>query len=72
MARPANHDRLDAIYRKINEHPGKKAGMIAHLLGLNRSEVTRSLPTLDDKGFLVYEDEKGGLYPLTKNKSKKP
>ena len=45
--------------------------MIARLLGLNRSEVTRSLPTLDDKGLLVYEDEKGGLFPLNKNKSQK-
>lgn len=71
MARPANHDRAKAIYRKINENPGKKVGMIARLLGLNRSEVTRSLPTLDDKGLLVYEDEKGGLFPLNKNKSQK-
>lgn len=41
MARPANHDRAEQIYRKIEEHPGKKAGLIARLLGLNRSEVTR-------------------------------
>lgn len=71
MARPANHDRAEEIYRKINENPGKKAGMIARLLGLNRSEVTRSLPTLDDKGLLVYEDEKGGLFPLKNNKPQK-
>ena len=71
MARLTNHTRVDEIYRTINEHPGQKAGKIARLLGLNRSEVNRSLPTLDDKGLLVYEDESGGLYPLTKNKSQK-
>ncbi len=69
MARPANHDRTEHIYRTIEENPGKKAGLIARLLGLNRSEVTRSLPTLQDKGLLVSEDEKGGLWPFRKNKS---
>ena len=69
MARPANHDRANEIYRTIEQNPGKKAGLIARLLGLNRSEVTRSLPTLEDKGLLVSEDEKGGLWPFRKNGS---
>jgi len=68
MARPANYKRVEKIYRKIEQHPGKKAGLIARLLGLNRSEVTRSLPVLQDKGLLVSEDEKGGLWPFHKNK----
>jgi len=34
MARPANHDRAEKIYRTIEENPGKKAGHIARLLGL--------------------------------------
>jgi DNA-binding IclR family transcriptional regulator len=66
MARPANQDRAEQIYRKIKEHPGKKAGLIARLLGLNRSEVTRSLPTLEDKGLYLIEDEKGSLWPFRK------
>jgi DNA-binding IclR family transcriptional regulator len=68
MARPANHDRAKQIYRKIKEHPGKKAGFVARLLGLNRSEVTRSLPTLEENGLYLSEDEKGGLWPFRKNK----
>ena len=64
MARPANHQRMEKIYRKIEEHPGKRPGFIAHLLGLNRSEVTRALPSLQDKGLLVSEDDKGGLWPF--------
>lgn len=63
MARPANDERAEQIYRKIEEHPGKKAGLIARLLGLNRSEVTRSLPALEDKGFHLSEDDRGGLSP---------
>ena len=68
MARPANQDRAEQVYRKIEEHPGKRAGFFARLLGLNRSEVTRILPTLQDKGLLVSEDDKGGLWPFKKSK----
>jgi len=75
MARPANDRRAEQIYprdccacRKIEEHPGKKAGFIARLLGLNRSEVTRSLPALEDKGLYLTEDEKGGLWLFRKKK----
>jgi Mn-dependent DtxR family transcriptional regulator len=68
MVRPANHDRAEKIYRKIEEHPGRKAGFLARLLGLNRSEVTRSLPVLEEKGLFLYEDEKGGLWPFRKTK----
>jgi DNA-binding IclR family transcriptional regulator len=62
-----NHERAEQIYRKIKEHPGRKAGFIARLLGLNRSEVTRALPSLETKGLLVSEDGKGGLWPFCKN-----
>jgi DNA-binding IclR family transcriptional regulator len=62
-----NHERAEKIYRKIEEHPGRKAGFIARLLGLNRSEVTRALPSLETKGLLISEDGKGGLWPFRKN-----
>ncbi len=38
----------------------------ARLLGLHRSEVTRSLPVLEDKGFHLIEDDRGGLWPFRK------
>ena len=66
MARPANHSRAEKIYRTIEKYPGKKAGLIARLLGLNRSEVTRSLPALEDKGLYLIEDDRGGLWPFKK------
>ncbi|MBM3179737.1 MAG: MarR family transcriptional regulator [Chloroflexi bacterium] len=68
MARKTDDEKLENIYNEVQEHPGKKAGFIARLLGINRSEVTRSLPALQDKGLLVSEDEKGGLWPFRKNK----
>lgn len=70
MARPTNQDRAEQIYHTIEEHPGKKAGLIARLLGLNRSEVTRSLPALEDKGYHLIEDDRGGLWPFKKSQSR--
>ena len=68
MARKSDDEKLETIYNTVQENPGKKAGFIARLLGLHRSEVTRSLPALDDKGLLIYEDEDGGLHPLHQKK----
>ncbi len=58
MSRPQDPRRLQGIYRAIQEHPGKRPGFLAHLLGLNRSEAIRALPALERKGLLVSEDEK--------------
>lgn len=67
MARKTDDKKLESIYNTVQEHPGKKAGFIARLLGLNRSEVTRSLPTLEDRGLHLSEDDKGGLWPFKKS-----
>jgi Mn-dependent DtxR family transcriptional regulator len=72
MARKTEEKKLEEIYRKVGENPGRKAGFIARLLGLNRSEVTRSLPALEEKGLFVYEDDEGGLFPFLKKKSQNP
>ncbi len=66
MARPANQQKAKRVYQQIQENPGKKVGMIARILGINRKEVTRSLPVLEENGLLVSEDEKGGLWPFCK------
>ncbi len=68
MARKPQDERLETIYNKVEQNPGEKPGFIARLLGLERSEVTRSLPALNDRGLLLYEDDKGGLWPFGKKK----
>ncbi len=68
MARKPQDERLENIYNKVEQNPGKKPGFIARLLGLERSEVTRSLPALNEKGLLLYEDDRGGLWPFGKRK----
>ena len=64
MARKTDDKKLENIYNKVQEYPGRKPGFIARLLGLNRSEVTRALPSLDGKGLFISEDGKGGLWPF--------
>lgn len=68
MPRQQKVERLEEIYRTIEAHPGKRAGFIARLLRLNRSAVTRALPALEERGLLVSEDMKGGLWPFRKTK----
>jgi len=68
MARPANDEKLESIYEKAEEYPGEKPGFFARLLGLNRSDVTRSLPALEERGLFLAEDDEGGLWPFRKRK----
>jgi DNA-binding IclR family transcriptional regulator len=67
MARKPNNERMEAIYATVRSYPGERPGFIARLLGIHRSEVTRLLPSLDRHGFLLSEDERGGLWPFKRN-----
>lgn len=67
MGRNLSEEKLRRIYNEVKDYPGEKPGTIARVLGLNRSEVTRMLPALEDRGFYVYEDEGGGLWPFDRD-----
>jgi DNA-binding IclR family transcriptional regulator len=64
MARKPKPDRMDKVFQTIRQYPGEKPGFIARLLGLHRSEVTRLLPSLEEHGYLISEDDRGGLWPF--------
>ena len=66
MARNPNYERLEEIYTAVEEYPGERPGFLARLLGLHRSEVTRALPSLEQQGYFLSEDERGGLWPFGK------
>lgn len=68
MARKAQHERLESIYDSIEENPGERPGFFARMLDIPRSSVTRSLPTMEEEGYLLSEDEKGGLWPFRSKK----
>lgn len=67
MARKHDQQRLSKIYETVEDYPGKRSGLIARLLGISRSQVTRSLPAMEDHGYYLSEDEKGGLWPFRQN-----
>ncbi len=46
----------------IEEHPGMTAAELARILEVERSTITRRLPSMDEAGFYLYEDDDGGLY----------
>ena len=64
MARTADQDRIEAVARYLGSHPGSKPVDVARGLGLPPSSVTRLLPSLQDNGYLLSEDDKGGLWPF--------
>jgi DNA-binding IclR family transcriptional regulator len=66
VGRPARKERLEQIYRTCEVYPGLKPASIARLLDLNRSEVTRALPALEQHGYYLSEDERGQLWPFAK------
>ena len=67
MARKPDTDKLEQIYRAIQQNPGHTAGYIARLVGLHRSDVTRALPNLDENGMFTSEDEYGRLWAVLRN-----
>lgn len=52
----------------IEQQPGISASELARQLGVTTSTVTRRLPSMDEAGILLFEDEKGGLWPFGKRK----
>lgn len=67
MGRKADSNRIEAIGRYVDTHPGSKPIDIARGLGLEPSSVTRLLPALQDQGVLLSEDKKGRLWPFGKH-----
>lgn len=61
MARIGDQERLDEIITCIQNNPEKKAGWIARMLGSDNKTLIRALPQLEDRGDLIFEDEKGRL-----------
>ena len=68
VARKYKDNQLEKIYEAVGENQGKRPGFIARILGKPRSHVTRALPAMQEHGYLVSEDEKGGLWIFRKRK----
>lgn len=55
---------FDDMNKLIEQNPGITAAQWAQKLGVANSTVTRRLPGLDEAGLLLYEDDRGGLWPF--------
>lgn len=64
MGRKCKPLRLTAIYTLICQSPGLRPGQVATRLELRRYQVMRALPDLDARRMLLYEDDRGCLYPF--------
>ena len=60
------HTDYQAMYELIRQHPGIRPAELARL-GVSRSTILRRLPSLEEAGFLLYEDGAGGLWPFAED-----
>lgn len=63
MGRQPQTGRLEKMYGAVEQNPGRKAGYIARLLDHPRSMLSRMLPSMEVQGYLLSEDDNGGLRP---------
>lgn len=68
MGRKSDAKRIEQIGKFVEDHPGCKPSDVARGLGVQPSSVTRSLPSVEESGILLYEDKKGGLWPFGKQR----
>ena len=55
---------FDKTDRIIRQNPGISQAELARLLKVNRSTVSRRLPSMDEAGYLYSEDKRGRLWPF--------
>ena len=68
MPRWRKPEDLQRLYRAIEEYPGQRPSFFARLLNWPRSKVLRALPDLEDRGYLLSEDDRGRLFPFGKHR----
>jgi len=57
-------EELRTLFRLIQKHPGSTLYDLAKIKGWTQGKTTRRLIALEAVSLLVYEDERGGLYPF--------
>lgn len=57
-------DEFEAMHNALRAEPGLSGRELAKRLDVAPSTVTRRLPALEEAGYLLYEDERGRLWPF--------
>ena len=68
MARKADDIRLSEALQLLVKNQGERASYYAKTLGIHRYDFNTLLAMLEDRGFYLWEDEKGCLWPFDPNK----
>jgi predicted transcriptional regulator len=61
-------DDFETMDQLIQKRPGISSAELARQLKVQRSTIIRRLPSLEEAGYLYYEDDKGGLWPFGRRK----
>ena len=64
MARIADDIRLLEAQQALLENQGEKASYYAKILGIHRYDFNTLLAMLNERGFFLWEDEEGCLWPF--------
>jgi len=63
-----NDETFDEMQQMIEQHPGLSATELARRLDVAPSTVQRRLPSMEEAGYLLAEDDQGGLWSFFKKK----
>lgn len=61
-------DEFEEMEQLLTQQPGLTPSELARILDLPVSTVTRRLPSIEDAGILLSEDQRGGLWPFGRRK----
>ena len=64
MARNADETRVSEVQRLLLENQGERASYYAKTLQIHRYDFNTLLAMLNDRGFYLWEDENGRLWPF--------
>ena len=67
MARQPNREDMYKLNDGIHQDHGQKSGFFARVFGWSREKTARHLVSLNDEGFLFYEDDDGRLFPFNRD-----
>ena len=54
---------IETIYKAIKENPGITRADLIKTTGIHRGSLDSRLATLNNKGYLLSEDQYGRIYP---------
>lgn len=59
-------DDFEEMDQVIKKNPGISLAKLAQQLKVQRSTIIRRLPSIEEMGYLYYEDDRGNLWPFRK------